>query len=93
MSLLIENQSYKKKITFYNALDNDKKISISIGLACNHDIDKSMIASIESHIESLFLSNYISESTYKNNKAKAKAEAKNESKEIAAYKKRIGITD
>jgi len=93
---LINNQSYKKKIVFFKNEDDEKKVIISIGLSCNHEINKSMLHSIESHVNSLFFSDYIDEQTFKNQKMAEKLQDKQEkknnakdTKEVLAYKKRI----
>jgi hypothetical protein len=102
--LLIDNQSYKKKIVFYNADDNDKRVTITIGLSCNHEINKELLQSIENCIQGLFINNYISEEAYIVKKNKVKEEIKlakqlekkvkvsTIEKSIVDYKKRIGVS-
>lgn len=95
---LIDNQSYKKKIAFYNNANEEKKVVISIGVSCNHDIPKDLLSNIETHINSLFFNNYITEETFlkqlrmqkeqeKMMKENNKLKEKNESLKLKALEK------
>lgn len=102
MSSLLNNQSYKKKVTYYKQADDTQKVSISISLTCNHDLNKDMVNSIERHINSLFFSDYVDEEKRKSlqeaKKEMSEAERvseklmRKETKELMAFKKRMGIT-
>lgn len=85
---LVENQTYKKKVTFHSVSNEDNIVSISLTLSCNHEINKSLISSIEQHISSLFLNDYISDATHKQNKQDKKKMTKEE-KQLANYLKKI----
>jgi len=84
----IENQCYKKKITFVSNANDENTVTIALSLSCNHDINKTMISSIEQHISSLFLNDYISDATHKENKKLKKNQTKEE-KQLAIYLKKI----
>jgi hypothetical protein len=55
---LLENQTYKKKISFVKSSDNDQTLSFVICVQCNHDIDKSILNNIEETINAMFLNDY-----------------------------------
>mgnify|MGYP000853810899 CR=1 FL=1 len=65
MAQLIDNQCYKKKVSFVSSEDEDKKVVINLSVACNHEIPKNILTSIEQHINTLFFANYISLEAHK----------------------------
>ena len=67
MAQLIDNQSYKKKVSFVSSDNEDNKVVINLSVACNHEIPKNILTSIENHINSLFFANYISLEVHKKN--------------------------
>ena len=89
---LLDNQKFSKKITYYQNMDDEKKVTIALSLSCNHDINKTIVSNIEQYISNLFLNDYISEDKYKENKNKNK-QSKKEDKQLLAYKKRMNIGD
>lgn len=88
---LIDNQSYRKKMTYYNETETDKKVTIGINISCNHDINKNIISQIEQYVQNLFFANYIDEAKFKTLEKERKIKEKKEDKELLAYKKRMGI--
>ena len=83
---LIDNQTYKKKVSFVSSENDDYRVVINLSVTCNHEIPKDILTSIEEHINSLFISNYITEEEYKeivnqqkdNEKLKEKLQKENE---------------
>ncbi|RYG95718.1 hypothetical protein EON65_55550 [archaeon] len=58
---LLDNQTYKKNLSFVRIDDDDKTVSFTICVCCNHDINKSVLADIELVINDLFLQDYQSQ--------------------------------
>ena len=58
---LLENQTFKKKITFVKSDDENKVVSFLININCNHDIDKSILKEIEETINDMFLKDYVNQ--------------------------------
>lgn len=55
---LLENQTFKRKITYVRSDDNDKIVQFVINVQCNHEIDKSILAVIEETISEMLLKDY-----------------------------------
>jgi len=55
---LLDNQSFKRKKQFLKIGDNEKSITLSFTVTCNHEISKSMISDLENYISTLLLKNY-----------------------------------
>ena len=55
---LLDNQTFRKKIEFGKIDDNDKKVSISFNVTCNHEIPKDILTNIENNINDLFFKDY-----------------------------------
>jgi len=55
---LLENQSYRKKLSFVNSKDRNKTVSFQINVQCNHDIDKSILTEIEDVINTMLIKDY-----------------------------------
>jgi FKBP-type peptidyl-prolyl cis-trans isomerase len=55
---LLENQSFRKKISFVKSGDDEKCVTFNISVQCNHDIDKSILNEIEDTINDMFLKDY-----------------------------------
>jgi FKBP-type peptidyl-prolyl cis-trans isomerase len=62
---LIDNQTYKKKVSFVSSENDNDRVVINLSVTCNHEIPKDILTSIEEHINSLFITNYITEEEYK----------------------------
>jgi FKBP-type peptidyl-prolyl cis-trans isomerase len=81
---LIDNQTYKKKVSFVSSENDNDRVVINLSVICNHEIPKDILTSIEEHINSLFISNYITEEEYKekeeqqNEKMREKLQKENE---------------
>ncbi len=58
MSTLLDNQTYKRNFAYAKCNDHDKIISVSLSVKCNHQIDQSILVSIESKIKELLLKEY-----------------------------------
>ena len=56
---LLENQSYSKRLKFISIEDEEKILSFSIGINCNHEVNKDILLEIEKKINELVLTNYI----------------------------------
>lgn len=55
---LLNNQSYRKKISLVRSNDNNKSVQITLSVNCNHEIDRNILLSIENNINDLFLKDY-----------------------------------
>jgi hypothetical protein len=76
---LLDNQSYKKKVSFVSSDNEDNKVIINLSVVCNHEIPKHILTSIEAPISGLFFSNYMALEAHKKNeneKQKQKLDAK-----------------
>ena len=80
---LLENVSFKKKWSYNKIDDENKSLSFSVNIVCDHEIDKHIIESIEKVINDFTLDNYI---TQEKMKEKIKIE-KDRSKEMERVKK------
>ncbi|RZK11463.1 MAG: hypothetical protein EOO43_19340 [Flavobacterium sp.] len=60
---LLDNQTYKKRLSFGRIDDDEKTVSFTISVSCNHDIDKQVLNDIELVINDLFLKDYESQET------------------------------
>ncbi len=58
MASLLYNQTFKKKLSFVKVDDDEKTVSFTISVSCNHDIDKQVLSDIEAVINDLFLKDY-----------------------------------
>lgn len=58
MSSLLENQTYKKKLSFVKIDDSAHKLAFMISVNANHDIDKTILADIEDYLQEILLENY-----------------------------------
>lgn len=58
MSSLLNNQTYRKKISLVRSDDHDKAVQIILNVNCNHDIDKTILTEIEKTINEMFLKDY-----------------------------------
>jgi len=58
MSTLLDNQTYKKKISFGKMNENDKTVTLTLSVICNHEIPKDILTSIENTINELFIKDY-----------------------------------
>ncbi|RZL19914.1 MAG: hypothetical protein EOO89_01870, partial [Pedobacter sp.] len=61
MCSLLDNQTFKKKLSFGRIDDDEKTVSFTISVSCNHDIDKQVLSDIELVINDLFLKDYESQ--------------------------------
>ena len=80
---LLDNQSYKKKISFVKSDDRDKTVTFTINIQCNHDIDKTILAEIETTINDMFLQNY---ENAEDKKLEEKLEKENTKRELELQK-------
>jgi ABC-type lipoprotein release transport system permease subunit len=55
---LLDNQTYRKKISFVKTDNHDKAVQIVFSVQCNHEIDKSILSEIEKSINEMFLKDY-----------------------------------
>jgi hypothetical protein len=75
---LLENQTFKKKISFVKTNDDNKTVTIVFSVQCNHDIDKNILKDIEESIGNLFLKDYEDIESAKEKNELEKVKAKNE---------------
>jgi septin family protein len=73
---LLDNQSYKKKVSFVSSDNEDNKVIINLSVVCNHEIPKHILTSIKAHINGLFFSNYMTLETHKKNEKMKKEQQK-----------------
>ena len=62
---LIENQTYKKQISYFNNENEEQKVKINISVNFNHEAPNNILQTIEQQLDCLFLTDYISEETHK----------------------------
>jgi hypothetical protein len=62
---LLENQSYKKKVSFVSSVNEDNKVIINLSVVCNHEIPKHIVTYFVAHINGLFFSNYMTLEAHK----------------------------
>ncbi len=55
---LLENQNFRKKISFVKTDDHNKSVQIVFSVSCNHDIDKTILSDIEKNVNDFFLKDY-----------------------------------
>lgn len=55
---LLDNQSFRRKVTFVKSNDSDQVVSFSINVQCNHDIDKSILQAVEDTISNMLIDDY-----------------------------------
>lgn len=72
---LLSNQTYKKKVVFHKNSDKKNKVAISISVQCNHQLPDNILTSIEGHLNSLFIHDYMTEELYLQHKELEKKEA------------------
>lgn len=58
MTSLLENQTYRKKLSFVKIDDAAHKQAFMISVNANHDIDKTILADIEDYLQEILLENY-----------------------------------
>jgi len=61
MSTLFDNQKFSKKQSFVNSKDNSKKLSFSVSIQSNHDVNKHILTEIEQYINNLLINDYVNE--------------------------------
>jgi outer membrane biosynthesis protein TonB len=73
---LLDNQIYKKKVSFVSSDNEDNSVVINLSVACNREIPKHTLTSIEAYISGLFLSNYMTLEAHKKNEKLKKKQQK-----------------
>ena len=73
---LLSNQTYKKKVVFREIDNEDRKVAISLTVQCNHELPMNILQSIEGHLNSLLIHDYMTEELYLKHKELDKKEAK-----------------
>ncbi len=71
---LLENQSFRKKISFVKSDDNDKVLTFTIVVQSNHDIDKTILGTVEKTINEMLLNDYEDSEVFEAKKKKLKEE-------------------
>lgn len=84
---LLRNQSYTTKMIFRETENEDNKVSISLAVKCNHKLRMDILQSIETHLNTLFIHDYITEELYNKHKDLEKREAKLRKQNENAQKK------
>jgi dsDNA-specific endonuclease/ATPase MutS2 len=86
---LLDNQTFKKQLKFIDINDENKNLSFSISLNCNHEVDKSILTEIENTINKLVLINYMPEQKFRDQiklqKENEKLQQKNEKLQQKLY--------
>jgi len=76
MSTLFDNQKFSKKQSFVNSKDNSKKLSFSVSIQSNHDVNKNILTEIEQYINNLLINDYLNEDEAVENKKLQKQQEK-----------------
>ncbi|RZK14125.1 MAG: hypothetical protein EOO43_16810, partial [Flavobacterium sp.] len=96
MCSLLDNQTFKKKLTYARIDDDEKTVSFTISVPCNHDIDKQVLTDIELVINDLFLKDYESQESINERKRDEKLAEKllklEEKQRKLHYAQKVNIT-
>ena len=83
MTSLFNSYSTKGNLKFYKIKDNDEKLTISINITANHELNKNIYENVNMFLEKLLIEDYENEETY-NRKVE---EEKNQAKQMKAQEK------
>jgi len=76
--LLFTTYAVKGNLKFYKTDNDEEKITVSIGISANHQIEDNIYEDFSAFLEKLLIEDYMNESTYQSKKAHEKALAKAE---------------
>lgn len=76
--LLFTTYAVKGNLKFYKTDSDEEKITVSIGISANHQIEANIYEDLSAFLEKLLIEDYMNESTYQSKKAHEKALAKAE---------------
>lgn len=85
-NLLFNTYAVKGNLKFYKTEDMEEKITISIGITANHQIEANIYEDLSAFLEKLLIEDYMNEQTYEAKKDHEKALIKAE-KEQAKHEK------
>jgi len=86
--LLFTTYAVKGNLKFYKTDNDEEKITVSIGISANHQIEANIYEDLSAFLEKLLIEDYMNESTYQSKKAHEKALAKAE-KEQEKHNKQL----
>jgi len=84
--LLFTTYSVKGNLKFYKLDNNEEKITVSIGISANHQIESNIYEDLNAFLEKLLIEDYINDETYQAKKAHEKALAKAEKEQAKREK-------
>jgi hypothetical protein len=89
-NLLFNTYAVKGNLKFYkienDQEDSDEKITVSIGITANHQIEANIYEDLSAFLEKLLIKDYMNEQTYQAKKAHAKAMIKQEKEQAKREK-------
>jgi hypothetical protein len=93
MTSLFSSYQAKGQLKFFKSSDNEEKLTISIGISSNHQMNSNLYESISVFLDKLLIGDYINEEMYNEIKEREKEEElsikllKKQEKENAKYLK------
>lgn len=85
MSTLLENQTFKRKITYVRTDDHDKVVTFVITVQCNHEINKRILMEVDDTISDMLIEDYSNKDEIDEQKRLAREAEK---KELALQKQK-----
>lgn len=64
MSTLFNSYSVKGNLKFYKSHNTDEKLTITISINADHQVDKNIYSSLNDFLENLLIEDYINEDSY-----------------------------
>jgi len=85
---LFNTYSVKGSLKFYKNNDEDEKITISIGITANHQVNENIYENLNDFLEKLLIEDYHNEEVFIKNKETEKAEKEEQKKRVKYAKER-----
>lgn len=85
---LFNSYSVKGNLKFYKNNDENEKITISIGISANHQINENIYDDLNEFLEKLLIEDYHNEEIYTKNKEVEKAEKEEQKKRVKYAKEK-----
>lgn len=61
---MFDSYSVRGKLNFYKNTDDQEKVTISIGVTANHQVNQNIYEQLSDFLEKLLIDNYINEDQY-----------------------------
>jgi hypothetical protein len=86
MSTLFTTFSVKGNLKFYKTTDEEEKVTISIGVNANHQLDNNLYEKLSDFLEQLLINDYITEDQHNSIKIHEKQEKTAEKQQLKYIK-------